>query len=73
MRHREFLIAGARPYDLAAEAYAKSSGLNATVVGRPLELWKAGMPRGMFLRSGPDWHLDAREVATFEAYVRNAN
>ena len=27
------------------------------------------MPRGMFLRSGPDWHLDAREAATFEAYV----
>jgi FAD-dependent urate hydroxylase len=28
------------------------------------------MPRGMFLRSGPDWHLDARGVATFEAYAR---
>jgi len=27
------------------------------------------MPRGMFLRSGPDWHLDGREVATVEAYV----
>jgi thioredoxin reductase len=69
MQHTEFLIVGAGPYGLAAAAYAKSAGLDVTIVGRPLDSWKASMPRGMFLRSGPDWHLDAREVATFEAYV----
>ncbi|HEX2454703.1 MAG TPA: NAD(P)-binding domain-containing protein [Vicinamibacterales bacterium] len=69
MDHTELLIVGAGPYGLAAGAYAKSAGVDVTVVGRPLDLWKTGMPRGMFLRSGPDWHLDAREVATFEAYV----
>lgn len=69
MQQTEFLIVGAGPYGLAAAAYAKATGLQAVIVGKPLELWKTGMPRGMFLRSGPDWHLDAREVATFEAYV----
>jgi cation diffusion facilitator CzcD-associated flavoprotein CzcO len=27
------------------------------------------MPEGMFLRSGPDWHLDAAGVHTFEAFL----
>lgn len=27
------------------------------------------MPAGMFLRSGPDWHLDAAGVHTFEAFI----
>jgi len=27
------------------------------------------MPEGMFLRSGPDWHLDASGVHTFEAFL----
>ena len=40
-----------------------------TVVGKTLDFWKTNMPRGMFLRSGLDWHIDARDVATFEAYV----
>jgi thioredoxin reductase len=70
MDHTEFLIVGAGPYGLSAGAYAKSEGMDVTIVGRPLDLWKTGMPRGMLLRSGPDWHLDARDVATFEAYVK---
>ncbi len=27
------------------------------------------MPEGMYLRSGPDWHLDASGVHTFEAFL----
>jgi FAD-dependent urate hydroxylase len=69
MQHTEFLVVGAGPYGLATAAYAKSTGVDVTIVGRPLDLWKTSMPRGMLLRSGPDWHLDGREVATFEAYV----
>jgi FAD-dependent urate hydroxylase len=65
----EFLIIGAGPYSLATAAYARSLGLDVTIVGKPLDFWKTNMPRGMFLRSGPDWHLDPRDVATFEAYV----
>jgi FAD-dependent urate hydroxylase len=70
MKHVEFLVIGAGPYGIAAAAYAKSLGVDVMLVGKPLDSWKTNMPREMFLRSGPDWHLDAREVATFEAYVR---
>ena len=69
MNYTPFLIIGAGPYSIAAAAYVKSLGVEVNVVGKPLDFWKTNMPRGMFLRSGPDWHLDAREVATFEAYV----
>ena len=62
------LIIGAGPYGIATAAYAKYLGVPVTVVGKTLDFWKTNMPRGMFLRSGPDWHLDARDVATFQAY-----
>jgi cation diffusion facilitator CzcD-associated flavoprotein CzcO len=71
MERTEFLIIGAGPYGLATAAYAKSAGVDVTIVGKPLDLWKTSMPRGMFLRSGRDWHLDAREFATFDAYVEH--
>jgi cation diffusion facilitator CzcD-associated flavoprotein CzcO len=64
------LVIGAGPYGIATAAYAKYLGVPATVVGKTLDFWKTNMPRGMFLRSGPDWQLDAREVVTFEAYVK---
>ncbi len=66
----QFLIIGAGPYSIAAAAYAKHLGVETTIVGKLLDFWKTNMPRGMFLRSGPDWHLDARDVNTFEAYVK---
>src|SRR4030095_15896335 len=49
--------------------HARCLGAEGVVVDKPLDLWKTNMPRGMFLRSAPDWHLDARNVATFEAYL----
>ena len=64
------LVIGAGPYGIATAAYAKYLGVPVTVVGKTLDFWKTNMPRGMFLRSGPDWHIDARDVATFEAYVK---
>src|SRR5262245_65887975 len=70
MNHTSFLIIGAGPYSIAAAAYAKYLGVDVIIVGKPLDFWKTNMPRGMFLRSGSDWQLDAREVATFEAYLR---
>ncbi len=70
MNHTHFLIIGAGPYSIATAAYAKHLGVETLVVGKPLDLWKTNMPRGMFLRSGPDWHLDARDVHTFEAFVK---
>jgi len=34
-----------------------------------MAFWRDNMPAGMFLRSGPDWHLDAAGVNTFMAYL----
>ncbi len=34
-----------------------------------MSFWKKHMPEGMCLRSGPDWHLDAAGVHTFEAFL----
>ena len=34
-----------------------------------MAFWREHMPAGMFLRSGPDWHLDAAGVHTLEAYL----
>lgn len=70
MKHTQFLIIGAGPYAIATAAYAQSLGVETTVVGKTLDFWKTNMPRGMYLRSGPDWHLDARNVHTFEAFVQ---
>lgn len=70
MNKTQLLVIGAGPYGLATAAYAQSLGVQVKVVGKPLDFWKTHMPRGMFLRSGPDWHLDARDTYTFEAYVK---
>src|SRR5690349_4888295 len=70
MRRSDLLVVGAGPYGIAVAAYAQSLGIDVAIVGKPLEAWTTGMPRRMFLRSAPDWHLDARESATFARYVR---
>jgi cation diffusion facilitator CzcD-associated flavoprotein CzcO len=69
MKQTEFLVIGAGPFGLATAAYAKHLGMDVTVLGRTLEFWNLHMPRGMLLRSDFDWHLDARDMHTFEAYM----
>jgi phytoene dehydrogenase-like protein len=63
------LVIGAGPYALSAAACARQHGIDTVVVGRPMGFWSDHMPAGMFLRSGPDWHLDAAGVHTLEAYL----
>jgi cation diffusion facilitator CzcD-associated flavoprotein CzcO len=36
-----------------------------------MSFWREQMPADMFLRSGPDWHLDGSRVHTFEAYFED--
>ena len=60
---------GAGPYGVATAARAIERGIDTVVAGRPMGFWYDNMPRGMFLRSGPDWHLDAAGVHTFEAFL----
>jgi cation diffusion facilitator CzcD-associated flavoprotein CzcO len=65
----ELLVTGAGPSGLASAALAKVRGLD-SVVGRPMGFWRENMPEGMFLRSGPQWHIDAEGVHTLEGIPR---
>lgn len=67
----ELLVVGAGPYAYAAAAFAQDRGVSTRIVGRPMSFWRDQMPADMYLRSGPDWHLDASGVHTFEAYFED--
>jgi cation diffusion facilitator CzcD-associated flavoprotein CzcO len=67
----DLLVVGAGPYAYAAAACAREHGIRTRVVGRPMGFWRDQMPAGMFLRSGPDWHLDAAGEHTLEAYFEH--
>lgn len=65
----QLLVIGAGPYALSTAALAREQGIETTVLGRPLDFWRRHMPKDMFLRSGPDWHLDGAELHTLENYL----
>ena len=65
----DFLIIGAGPFGLAIAAQAQHDKIDHLIVGKPMEFWRANMPKGMFLRSACDWHLDPQNVHTIEAYL----
>jgi len=67
----EFLIIGAGPFGLAIAAQAQHEQIEHVIVGKPMEFWQANMPKGMFLRSACDWHLDPQNVHTIEAYLQS--
>src|SRR5262249_3902778 len=68
-RTTQVLVIGAGPYALSTAALARERGMETVVIGRPMAFWREHMPERMFLRSGPDWHLDANGVHTLEAYL----
>src|SRR5262245_61618871 len=65
----DILIIGAGPFGLAMAAYAEHLGLDHRSVGKPMEFWKTNMPRGMFLRSACDWHVDPVGKDTIESFL----
>ena len=67
------LIIGAGPFGLAVAAQAANERVEHIVVGKSMEFWRRNMPKGMFLRSASDWHLDPQNVHTIEAYLREQN
>lgn len=67
----DFLIIGAGPFGLAIAAQAQHDKIDHLIVGKPMEFWRANMPKGMFLRSACDWHLDPQNVHTIEAYLQS--
>jgi cation diffusion facilitator CzcD-associated flavoprotein CzcO len=44
-------IAGAGPYGLSLAAHLRAAGAEVRQFGQPMHLWRAQMPRGMFLKS----------------------
>jgi FAD-dependent urate hydroxylase len=63
------LIIGAGPFGLSLAAWAHYAGVDYLCLGTPMEFWRANMPRGMYLRSGSDWHLDPAGVHTLERFL----
>jgi cation diffusion facilitator CzcD-associated flavoprotein CzcO len=73
MRSTELLVIGAGPYGLAVAAHARQRGIGTVTVGSPMGFWRQQMPAGMFLRSGPDWHLDVGHEHSFTAFLTERN
>jgi FAD-dependent urate hydroxylase len=67
----ELLVVGAGPYALSTAGLARERGIQTVVVGRPMEFWRENMPEGMFLRSGPDWHMDGAGTHTLAAFLED--
>lgn len=67
----DLLIIGAGPFGLAVAAYAAHRGMNYRIVGQPMGFWISNMPKGMYLRSACDWHLDPVGVDTIESFLES--
>src|SRR4051794_41891265 len=65
----DVLVIGAGPYGLAAAKAARDKGLETRLLGRHMSFWREHMPADMFLRSGPDWHLDPAYELTLERFL----
>src|SRR5689334_6041014 len=66
----DLLIIGAGPFGLAVAAQAAYDGIEYLIIGKPMGFWRENMPKGMFLRSACDWHLDPLNEHTIEAFLR---
>lgn len=53
MAMSDVLIIGAGPFGLSVSTHLRSRGIEHTIVGRPMDTWRAHMPIGMFLKSEP--------------------
>ncbi len=49
--HYDVVVMGAGPYGLSTAAHLLGLGLKVAIFGKPMELWRDYMPKGMLLRS----------------------
>jgi thioredoxin reductase len=47
------LVIGAGPFGLSISTHLRNRGVEHTIVGRPMNTWRAHMPPGLFLKSEP--------------------
>jgi len=68
----EVAIVGAGPYGLSVAAHLRQAGVSVRQFGLPMQLWRAFMPEGMFLKSqGFASNLSAPEgTHTLEAFCQ---
>jgi cation diffusion facilitator CzcD-associated flavoprotein CzcO len=71
--HTDLLIIGAGPFGLAVAAQATHDRIDHVIAGKPMEFWRQNMPKGMYLRSACDWHLDPLNVDTIESFLSLQN
>jgi len=71
----DVVVVGAGPYGLSVAAHLLARGLDVAVFGKPLELWRNHMPKGMFLRSR--WwasHLSTpHKIWSFEHFFQSSH
>jgi thioredoxin reductase len=53
MAMADVLVIGAGPFGLSISAHLRHRGVEHTIVGRPMDTWRAHMPPGLFLKSEP--------------------
>src|ERR1700742_3257063 len=53
MAMSDVLVIGAGPFGLSISAHLRHRGIEHTIVGRPMNTWRAHMPLGLFLKSEP--------------------
>ena len=49
----DVLVIGAGPFGLSISTHLRNRGVEHTIVGRPMNTWRAHMPLGLFLKSEP--------------------
>jgi hypothetical protein len=68
-------VVGAGPYGFSTAAHLRGRGLRVGVFGRPMEMWRQHMPKGMLLRS--HWWAtnlsDPRNEFGFERFCRESS
>jgi len=71
----DVVVVGAGPYGLSTAAHLLGRGLEVAVFGRPLEMWRDHMPKGMRLRS--HWWAtnlsDPRDDHGFEQFFQRSS
>ncbi|MBK9489389.1 MAG: dimethylaniline monooxygenase, partial [Haliscomenobacter sp.] len=68
-KETDVLIIGAGPFGICLAAHVQQLGLDYLMVGKPMEFWEQNMPKGMYLRSACDWHLDVSGEHTIEHFL----